>query len=156
PHKITLNPVNVFSPMSASDYPDNTKIKGALGIVAAANPPVTWTQTQVTNSAPQGIGLSVSEPLPQNSYYPPPTDKNVLNTDLINSGLFDAYGDLNNGAGVGKFLDTPLDGQLPRPLAEFTNGNRTQTTPNYRTVFLQRLANPLAPYHPLTNPYLTI
>ena len=27
---------------------------------------------------------------------------------------------------------------------------------NYRTVFLQRLANPLAPYHPITNPYLTI
>ncbi|MCA9241018.1 MAG: hypothetical protein KDA37_12495, partial [Planctomycetales bacterium] len=55
--------------------------------------------------------------------------------------------------------DTPFD--LPRELVE------NHTTPNYRTVHLQRLANPLLPWNPLpgeefhnpnlpVNPYLTV
>ncbi|MEE2707929.1 MAG: hypothetical protein VX988_12825 [Planctomycetota bacterium] len=42
-----------------------------------------------------------------------------------------------------------LTGQDPLP-------DRNDTKMNYRTAFLQRLANPTLPYHPVDNPYMTV
>ena len=89
---ITLNP-NVITAGTAND-PNPNDIKPPLGIITAADPPsnagmaVAWTDASHTKA---GIGLSVSEPLPNdpahpNSYYKEPT---VLNPG---TGLVEAYG----------------------------------------------------------------
>ena len=46
-------------------------------------------------------------------------------------------------------------GLANRPVA-MDNLLQTGTTTNYKTLFLQRLANPSAAWDPVTNPYLTI
>ena len=57
----------------------------------------------------------------------------------------------------GYFPDTPLDKDPTRPLGDPNEKiPYTGTVSNYKTVFLQRLANPSAPYDPATNPYLTV
>jgi hypothetical protein len=50
-----------------------------------------------------------------------------------------------------KAIDTPLDDLGGDPALQ-----QIGTTYNYRQVFLQRLANPLAPFHPTMNPYRTV
>jgi len=143
------------------DYPDGTQIRAPVTIVAAANRPSSWPAT----SAPNGIGVNVSEPLPNDStspYYTQPTNDNLAITNpLLNQ--HDAYDNLASPTGT--FLDVPFE-KLPTanpppalpnaPVSLLPSGPQTGTTMNYRTVFLQRLANPLAPYHPITNPYLTV
>jgi hypothetical protein len=46
-------------------------------------------------------------------------------------------------------IDTPLDNADPDLI-------QAGFKPNFRQVFLQRLANPLLPFHPVTNPYRTV
>lgn len=51
-------------------------------------------------------------------------------------------------------LDEPVDGDPADPYRQFkmTDG----VSAGFSNAHLQRLANPLAPYHPATNPYLTV
>jgi len=56
-----------------------------------------------------------------------------------------------------KAVDTPLD--MPGGPWDRSDGLIIQTPgtlPDFRTIYLQRLANPLLPWHPDTNPYLTV
>src|SRR5262249_49908782 len=84
-------------------------------------------------------------------YYTEPTNVNP------STNVKDAYDDLTTP--LGTFLDAPFENQravgLPTAPVSLL-GARTGTTMNYRTIYLQRLANPLAPYHPISNPYLTV
>jgi hypothetical protein len=138
---------------------NQNNIKLPLEIIAAGGGPGTnWPSTFAATSpaAPNGIGISISEPLfSSGNYYPEPKVKGPDN-------ITEWYGDwkmvnpdpLTNG---GYFLDTPLDKDPGRPLGDPNDKvPYTGTQPNYKTVFLQRLANPLAPYDPVTNPYLTV
>jgi hypothetical protein len=119
---------------------DSSKIKLPLGIIVG-NYPTSWS----TNTP---IGVSISEPLfSSTSYYTQPT---LAGPD----GVVEWYGDWQmTDSSKGYFLDTPLDTQSGMPLAD---EGLINTTTNYKTVFLQRLANPLAAYDPATNPYLTV
>ena len=80
-----------------------------------------------------------SEPLPGANYYPEP---NPRNDDRI---LPDAYDDPL--APKGTFPDEPLDADPARPLGR-DNLLATWSTFQYKTAFLQRLANPLLAWNP--------
>ncbi len=151
---IALNPVGVVA--DSYTYPStSTDIQVPLGIVAAADPPPGWANT--TETAPTGIGINISEPLPYSSedslasnYYPEPT------SDNSSTGIMDAYGNLTQDpTSTDFFRDLPLDSQDGMPLKDEALLN-TGTTTNYKTVLLQRLADPLQAYNATTNPYLTV
>ncbi len=105
-------------------------------------------------------GLNVSEPFPVSTAagtpYPNPTFARQ------------SYGD---GTMAGLYPDVPLDKTAGRPLSELaaspSDGQQTQKYTNYRTAFLQRLANPLQRWNPPSghaehdaslplNPYITV
>jgi hypothetical protein len=135
---------------------DQNKVKLPLEIIVAGGGPGTdWPSTFITKVP---VGISISEPLFSSpNYYPEPS---LTGPD----GVKEWYGDwqMANPA-KGYFRDTPLDIQPGTPLADDKIGYDPTTglpnsipTANYKTVFLQRLANPSAPYDPVTNPYLTV
>ncbi len=119
---------------------------------------------------PGGIGFSVSEPVPTpltaggpSPYYPEPVAKNPVTL------VYDAYDDLTqttHATGATGFLDQPLEEgpgeptyqQLPllQDVAGPGSAANTGTYPNYKTVFLQRLADPTSGYDSLRNPYITV
>ncbi len=98
------------------------------------------TAQELTSAAtprpPKSLNLSVSEPL---NGYP----------DMASGSIFDPALASGEGAYV-PTLDHPLD--LGRGLALESDG----TTINYKTIYLQRLANPLLPFHAVLNPYRTV
>ena len=136
-----------------------TTIKQPYGMVIGAPASlVSWTKHTE-------IGVSISEPLLNASYYPEPTVKDP------NTGAYDWYDDPT--AATVNFRDHPLETLHPaisgtdtqianRPLvkessvANQVNLLQTGTTLNYKTIFLQRLANPAVPYDPVNNPYRTV
>ena len=157
PQQITLGPPGIASAGRA--YPkvfngSQGAIQPVVPIICAADPPQSWKNAAQT--APTGIGLNISEPLvyendqgQASNYYPEPTAQNP------STNVMDAYGDLaTTDPALGDFLDKPLDSQNKAPLHD-DGMLRTATYPDYRTVFLQRLADPSVPYDPTTNPYLT-
>lgn len=120
--------------------------RNAVGIVCAAQAPAGWTEAGTT--APQGVGLNVTEPLPQSAnYYQEPT------TQLPGYPTKDAYDDPQ--APMNSVPDRPADYEPGRPIED----NAMQQTGTYfdrRTAFVQRLADPTQPYDPLGNPYITL
>ena len=76
------------------------------------------------------------------------------------AGVYDAYDDLTQTTSTAnKYLDQPLEetGSNLSTCPLLTDSiSKTGTTPNYRTVFLQRLADPSSGYDALRNPYLTV
>ncbi len=140
-------------------YPQiGTDVKKAIGMVAAMDPPATWTN----NVRGRSIGVNISEPLATGAdYYREPRHR------IINPVPFpvpDAYG-IKGETAADRMPDQPFDSQPNWPLAELNLAEGT--VPNVRTVFLQRLANPLRPWNPApghpshqaelpVNPYLTV
>jgi hypothetical protein len=152
--------------VTAGPATNTDKVKLPVAIVAAGggpgtNWPIGWTQTATT--APTGIGVNISEPLFSSpaGYYPEPT---VAATWPAPDNVMEWYGDPRMQDTNKYFIYPPQDTIAGKPLADETvdgvAGHElakfTGTFPNYKTVFLQRLANPSAPYDPLTNPYLTV
>jgi hypothetical protein len=144
-HRITIdnanNPaVHVTTHSGGNHYPAAANIQPVLGIIAGAKMPVAWGFADPTsppaNEIPW-IGFSISEPLRSN-YYPHP---DATTPGAKDTNLLDAYGSPHN---------LPLDGQAPNPLS-YDGLLVTGTRYNYRTLFLQRLANPLLPWNPLPN-----
>jgi len=130
----------------------DSQIKSPVGIICAADPPAVWTDGD--SLAPNGIGISVSEPLPSGGNYYDPPESGISTTGP--NGEKEWYGDPDQSDLANAFLDRPLDrpGDPDNHMGELTIG--TGTEQNYRTVLLQRLANPLEPYDPQTNPYITV
>ncbi len=129
----------------------NNSIRPPLGIICGAYPPSSWADP--ANTAPMGIGMSVSEPLPNDAtaaYYDEPTQ-----TWDTAAGIPDAYDVLDPASRTHQFPDEPFDNRAGAPLAD-NNMQHTGTTLDYRAAFLQRLANPLEPYHVTRNPYVTV
>ncbi len=155
---ISLTP-NVLTAGTASDAKP-ADIKQPLAILVGADAPTAgmtpWTDPSHTNKNFY-IGLNVSEPLPQDPlYYPEPTVANAAN-----GGLVEAYGDLAGTDTTKPFKDHPMDygtgdpQAANRPLMKDSVQN-TGTYPFYKTVFLQRLADPSAPWDAKRNPYITV
>jgi hypothetical protein len=115
-----------------------------LGIVCGAPAPDFWENKPL-------IGMNISEPVPNDSYYPEPTYR-------------DTYADpddpeIENGILSNPTLpDIPLDDEMGPLANDQPHGDEDEfdTVTDYRAAFLQRLANPLIPFHPLTNPYITV
>jgi hypothetical protein len=152
PHRIELDPaannVNVFDSDNNSMRP-SWPVRPAKAMIATANPPPNWPLNG-------GIGFNISEPTPSAArYYQAPTDF-VNSTAAKPFPLQDAYADL--GASETSLPDEPFDNEntvnLERLAAE--NKQKPGTYPLHRTAYLQRLADPDLPYHPIYNPYLTI
>ena len=104
------------------------------------------------------VGLNVSEPLANNKY-PVPSAW----VDHDGDGLADAYG---SGTLASTYRDSPVDSVAGMPL-QVDDILDTQTVENYKTAFLQRLANPLLRWNPepgqpghdtslKVNPYITV
>ena len=138
----------------------------ALPMVIAAPRPPAWTppSAPLTANLENGVvGLSVSEPLPRSgSYYPQPNFQYFGTDDWNGPGsgnpyqkLTDAYIDYSDSNGPKTAKDAPLDvttGLIPTLGGEPFLG----TVPDYRSAFLQRLADPKLPYNEVTNPYRTV
>ncbi|MCA9228677.1 MAG: hypothetical protein KDA47_23840, partial [Planctomycetales bacterium] len=152
PQKIELSstnpggPIVYTRPSGAVQTPALGQIQRATTIVAAANPPSDW--TNVANTAPNGIGVSVSEPIPTAAnYYSEP------NYRLFGPGTPMDSWELTPGSGMTAFPDRPFDERNNMPLE---NRTETGTRENFVTVFLQRLADPMRPHHVVNNPYITV
>lgn len=128
-----------------------SSIRQPVGVEIAANPPSDWTTPGDT--APNGIGINISEPLPNAAdYYDEPTHQLVG----APGGRQDAYGNKASAdMGMNTLPDQPFD-EEPGELLAVNNMLATGTYENVRTLFLQRLASANMPWHPHTNPYITI
>jgi len=117
-----------------------TQIQAPQAIVCAADRPSTWVGT----NTPTTIGINISEPLPSGTYYPEPTD--LANNDSKYTPVTQ---------------DVPLDDtnsthtSAPTPASQYY-AQGMNTNSNVRTMFLQRVANPTLPFHPVTNPFITV
>jgi hypothetical protein len=103
---------------------------------------------------PDGVGANVSTPMPMDTAnYPIPTSH--VSTDASWASMpLDAY--VN---GSGQFPDVPFDQDMtlnPYLANPATNRHRPGTYLNERVAYLQRVADPELPYHPVYNPYITI
>ncbi len=118
-------------------------------------------------SAPEGIGLNVSEPIAVDAanYYTEPTQQ--YSTAVAGYPLTDAYVEFVGGAAADPLelpLDQPEDIRVAGPIFELTasytdpmvSDPMLGSFPNYRTAFLQRLADPTRGFHPVLNPYRTV
>lgn len=155
-----------FNAAGASVTPStDTNILPGLSIPMSGFAAGDWTNAGVTS--PQGIGLNVSEPLAINAgdYYAEPTDRYIDDADYPAT---DAYVELDT-AGVivtGSPRDTPEDMRVNGPIRQLTRAFASApmtvadpmlgTVTNYRTAFLQRLADPTRGFHPTLNPYRTV
>jgi hypothetical protein len=168
---MTGNPTPDISETGTANNKNPGTSKSCVTMVVAADAPNgtapgTTAWVDASHKSPKfGIGVNVSEPLPTDpNYYPEPTVANPSATDP--NYRVEAYGDLA-GNSAKPFRDSPLEGiafndnsdadpKAPnRPLVK-DGVKDTGTYSNYKTIFLQRLADPLLPFDAQRNPYITV
>lgn len=127
----------------------------ALPLVIAAPRRNGWAATSYENGI---VGLNVSEPMPNaNQFYPQPSLRYFGNTPFPDGGTYaltDAYldySDVNDTA-----INDPVDESFDLIPFGAEGDPELGTIENYRTAYLQRLADPTLPYDELTNPYRTV
>ena len=141
--------------------PDSTnQIKPGSSLVISGFSSVAWPGNNT------GVGMNVSEPLANASdYYQEPTENYSATAGVY--PIDDAYVTISGGMPADtafRPLDEPEDIRVQGPIYELTasyidpmvNDPMLGSFENYRTAFLQRLADPTQPYNPLTNPYRTV
>ncbi|MDA7951531.1 MAG: hypothetical protein MPJ24_08590, partial [Pirellulaceae bacterium] len=120
-------------------------------MVLSTDRPPAWSTTGPSTDSTEydgtevGIGMNVSEPSPTGaSYYTEPDTDETSGSN----GIFRGW------SGYSAPLDEPFDRQSGVPLEniDFREG----TIDTYRTIFLQRLADPTRDWNQDTNPYITI
>ncbi len=126
-------------------------------IVAAANPPTTW--TNAVRTAPTGIGVNVSEPLPTTSYYEEPRWGEPGPAPM---SYYDDPGQPSPEL-QDRMPDEPLDHRPTAPLAQDPQAPgptsrylRTGTHLQFAMALLQRLADPTRRWDAVSNPYITV
>jgi hypothetical protein len=145
---VNPNGVVVTGLNGMATYTPGTQIKNSVGIVCDMPVPVAPDPNAWLN-ANRRIGLNVTEPMPliQGYYYREPTSPNGD----------DAYDDFVLGP-LNTLPDEPIEwpaAAVPYPLAQW-NMYSTGTYDNVRAIFVQRLADPNAAWHPQYNPYITV
>ena len=118
-------------------------------------------------STSNGIGISISEPIFSSSTYytPQPNTRGPDDNGADNPTWYDTVTGANDSF-VTSPMETAQTGAVDglakfRPMVSekpTTGGTllQTGTTLNYKTLFLQRLANPTMAYDPISNPYRTV
>jgi hypothetical protein len=100
------------------------------------------------------VGFSVTEPLYSSNYYPVPTEVNPA------TSLLESYGQAaDDGMGTGAARDKPLEsptGDMPNAPLVVDGKLATGTYQNYKTLILQRVADPTRNYDENNNPYITV
>ena len=160
----TFEATDATNPLT-NPYPANratpplTDIKPPLGVICAAAPPSSWkNRDYLDRPVNRMVGLNVSEPLPQGGHYYPepwrylPQDPGAPNPPAAML-LPDAYanpsqGWVNNPSDHTQHnacIDVPLDMDANCPLqGDVSTGTRL----NFRSAYLQRLADPTLPWNP--------
>jgi hypothetical protein len=173
-----------YAMIAAGGVPSGVSANPPSWPTSAANPPSHPAAAPWANNSPAaqvvgysgqyGFGISISEPLFSSTRFY--TEPKYPNPAPLATGVIDAYGDLTMTT-PGEYFENlpeervntitgpPASGPTHgKPLVDESNSTATPpvnllntgTTANYKTVFLQRLANPSAPYDPVTNPYRTV
>lgn len=152
---------------TAPNAPFNTKIRDVVTMTAGMRVPADWdADAEITE---KWIGLNVSEPSRTNYYDKPTAYLNSTDTTNPadpdnNAPAFknmskDAYIDLSNpGSGPAPFDVGAKSYLTSDPTAKWsgTDYPDIQTQKNWTAAVLQRLADPLRPYHEKYNPYITV
>lgn len=157
-----------FSSANAGFYTDVKE--NPIIAVCASELPEEWSVTTTNGKSygylgegieDYGIGFNISAPLSNDgSFYEKPGVKNTILKLFDNSITFDIYDGYCDAAGgtttTNLELEEKPDGsKAGKPLSEdFLVGEGT--VPCYKSAFLQRVADPLRAYDPVTNPYLTV
>ncbi len=157
--EIGANGLAHFNTANAQTTPAaGTTINAPKAIVMGGFAPSTWTAGRV-------VGMNVSEPLANATYYQEPTQRYTTAVNTYPDP--DAYVEFDN-AGIpvnGAPLDSPEDMRVQGPIYDLTLdtvGDPLVEDPvlgsftDYRTAFLQRLADPTRGFHPILNPYITV
>jgi hypothetical protein len=134
---IGTQPTPSIAPGDQVDAANPINIAGVTHIICQA-------EITATNRI---IGANISEPLLDNHYPEPAYDRDQY--DDGSSPLTDP----------GNCPDVPLDGDAnASPLRPLKSSDliETGTQSNYKTAFLQRLADPNGTWHPVRNPYITV
>ncbi len=149
--------------------PSGLRRAGDSDFAVTAALPSTYANSRDPDGAPSGIGLSVTEPLPDTDYYPEPTIENTAPNQVI----YDLYTDGDDHSAAPpteRCPDTPFDSDGGRgyPLS-FNAGlvdtgtepskedkNDPEVIKDFKTAILQRLANPLSNHDAALNPYITV
>jgi hypothetical protein len=171
--RIDYNSANVFQNGSSGkgvvDFMDtNATAQGTLKAVDYARPVMiplasyyNATTSEVTDyngtkwTGSNRVGFSVSEPLFSSGYYPEPKVSNPA-TNLIES-----YGQpADDGIAMGEAArDKPLEsstGTMPNAPIVTEGMLATGTYSNFKTLVLQRVADPTRDYDETNNPYITV
>ena len=150
------------SGMGATLTPYSMVVAG--GVPSTANWPVPGgTAWSTTN----GIGISISEPVFSSSTYytPQPSTRGPDDNAADNPTWYDSVTGKTTASSSIRWRrrrrGPPTAWRNCRPMVAekpTTGGTllQTGTTLNYKTLFLQRLANPTMPYDPVSNPYRTV
>lgn len=107
----------------------------------------------------KGIGASVSEPLP-GSYYPVPQYPGASTKmgGAVNDCYYDADpANVATSTFQSEDCNTPFDQDPDRPYdVNNVDLNGFGTITGFKSIFLQRLADPNRDHDPVTNPYITV
>ena len=125
-------------------------------LVVAAPRPTTFTRNNFRDGL---VGLNISEPLPWSvDYYQRPIKRYFGNNHPLSDDydLLDAYTDMTEQHDpLLPVPNIPLDVDNPH-LPDIQDEPVLGTLDNYRTAYLQRLADPTLPFNSVTNPYRTV
>ena len=148
-----------FDPANNRMTPDTSAagpIAPSVGMIIKTFPPAGWANDVFENGR---VGLNVSEPLPRGvGYYPQPTQQYDGGTNYL---IRDAYVDLSDPT-LSSPLDEPQDLAVASPVGELSVVRGHVPEPflglerDFCSAFLQRLADPLKPFDPVFNPYVTV
>lgn len=156
------------------DLPQSPYVRQCVTMVAGADAPAGWPiPNPYNNNLNPFVGISVSEPTPDNYYTAPTTVLNTSDnatpsdTDTGANGFNtlppDAYLDLAGGSNnaPAPFDSDPTNGFLASAKWPTVSQNQdlrpeVASKDDWSTAILQRLADPTVPWHAQLNPYITV
>ncbi|TWT82013.1 hypothetical protein CA13_34680 [Planctomycetes bacterium CA13] len=142
----------------------SANIRPAAVLIASSQRPAAWTtggRIGVNISEPYEVVNATTPPsgmaaFPPRSYYREPTE--ILSDQTGGGYVYPLDTWRNFSTNTGNLPDTPFDrasyAELERTLGPV--GQKTGTTQQFKTAYLQRLADPTLPWNETTNPYISV
>ncbi|MFO0924793.1 MAG: hypothetical protein U0905_20185, partial [Pirellulales bacterium] len=163
PQRIAISNTNVstYKLDGTVENPWQFARQNPVGMVCTAAPPSNaWDALMPAGGGQYRVGLNISEPVSTPAkYYQIPTERINPSDGGFNSLPMDSW--RNYQSSTGNLPNTPFDHPTASPVNEELNNAARPcyelgTYPNFKTAYLQRLADPELPYNAVTNPYITI